>query len=156
MQHITISKAAVSVCELFLLLLSDGQDGLFSSYVGLAEKWVQGKSRGGVQTTQACPVHSPRLSDVRQICQSHHRVNAPPLVQASCTNGTGVFPKIRTYFKPKLGDSQQFCYRKENPRPACPSPPTALTGGQAVSTKRGMCAHAQAQVQKHESTHKCM
>lgn len=81
MQHITISKAVVSVCELFLLLLSDGRDGLFSSYVGLAEKWVQGKSRGGVQVTQACPVHSPRPSDVKQICQSHRRVNAPPLVR---------------------------------------------------------------------------
>lgn len=36
-------------CELFLLLLSDGRDGLFSFYVGLAEKWVQGNLQRRVQ-----------------------------------------------------------------------------------------------------------
>lgn len=59
MQHITISKVAVSVCELFLLLLSDGLDGLFSFYVGLAEKWVQGKSQGGVQTSSRLSYTQP-------------------------------------------------------------------------------------------------
>lgn len=129
MQHMTISKVALSVCELFLLLLSEGCDGLFSPYVRLAEKWVQWKSQEGVQPTQACPVHSPRLSDVKQICQPHSRVNAPPLVRHQIPTGPGYFQKH------KLSNSQQFCYGKENLPPSFPSPPTALTGGQAEREK---------------------
>lgn len=111
----------------------------------------------GCKPAQDCPIHSPRLSDVRQIWQPHSRVNAPPLVRHHIPMGPGYFQKTWTSFKPKLGDSQQFCYRKKNPPPACPSAPTALTGGQMGGGKCSgdeeghvcMCSGTGATARKH-------
>lgn len=48
---------------------------------GLQRSECKVSHKEGCRPTQACPVHSPRVSNVKQTCESHSSVNAPPLVR---------------------------------------------------------------------------
>ena len=96
----------------------------------------------GCRPTQACPVHSPRLSDVKQIWESYRRVNAPSC-RVSYANQPSILPKARTNASTSLRLSNpnwailsSSDYGKKNPPPACASPSAGLTAGQ---TGRGKC-----------------
>lgn len=128
---------------------------------GLQRSGCKVSHKEGCRPAQDCPIHSPRLSDMRQIWQPHSRVNAPPLVRHHIPMGPGYFQKHGPLSNPNwVIPSSSVTERKILLLPALLHPQLSLEDRweekSAVRMKRGMCACAQAQVQQHESTHKCM
>lgn len=113
---------------------------------GLKRTGCKASHREGCKPIQACPVHSTRLSDVKQICQPHSRVKVPPLVRHYM--GWVYFQKHGPLSNPDwVIPSSSVMERKILLLPALLHPLLSLEDRQeeksAISMKRGMCACAQ-------------